>query len=61
MTIARRTLPELLGRPGVFRTGVLQVHLRAASLAPNTDVRVLHGEILARPGNGLAVVQGPRR
>ena len=46
MTIARRALPELLGRPRVLGPGVLQVHLGAASLATDTDVGVVHGEII---------------
>ena len=51
MTIAGRALPELLGRPRVFGSGVLQLHLGAASLATNTDIGVVHVEILvSRPG-----------
>ncbi len=52
MTIARRALPELLGRPRVFWAGVLQVHLGAASLATNADVGVVHGEIVVFPHKG---------
>ena len=37
-------LPELLRRPRVFRPGVFQVHLAAASLAAHADVWVVHGE-----------------
>ena len=51
MTIARRALPELIRRPRVLWPRVLQVHLGAASLATNTDVGMVHGEILvSRPG-----------
>ena len=51
MTIARRALPELLGRPRVLGAGVLQFHLGAAPLATDTDVGVVHGEIVVcRPG-----------
>ncbi len=52
MTIAGRALPELLGRPRVFRSGVLQIHLSAASLATNTDIGVVHVEILVSRPSG---------
>ena len=52
MTIALRALPELLGWPRVLGSGVLQLHLGAAPLTTNTDVGVVHGEILVfRPGD----------
>ena len=53
MTIARWTLPELIRRPRVFWPGVLQDHLGAASLATNTDVGVVHGEILVHQRCGV--------
>ena len=53
MTIARRALPELLGRPRILWPRVLQVHLGAASLATNTDIGVVHGEMLVHLRRGV--------
>ncbi len=53
MTIARRALPELIRRPRVLWPRVLQVHLGAASLATNTDVGMVHGEILVHQRRGV--------
>ncbi len=53
MTIAPRALPELIRRPRVLWPRVLQVHLGAASLATNTDVGMIHGEILVHHGCGV--------
>ena len=52
MTIAGWALPKLLGRPRVFRSGVLQVHLGAASLATNTDIGMVHVRILVSRPSG---------
>jgi len=52
MTIARRALPELIRRPRVLWSRVRQVHLGAASLATNTDVGMVHGQILVSPPGG---------
>ena len=54
MTIARRALPELIRRPRVLWPRVLQVHLGAASLATNTDVGMVHDEILVHPARGVS-------
>jgi hypothetical protein len=52
MPIARRALPELIRWPRVFWPRVAQVHLSAASLATNTDVGMVHGEILVSRPSG---------
>lgn len=46
MTITGRALPELLRCPRGLGARVLQVHLGAAPLATNRDVRVAHGHIV---------------
>ena len=52
MPIARRALPELIRRPRIFWTRVAQIHLGAASLATNTDVGMVHSEILVSRPSG---------
>jgi hypothetical protein len=52
MPITCRALPELIWRPRVFWPRVAQIHLGAASLATNTDVGMVHGEILVSRPSG---------